>query len=95
MLIHIQHKAREDLKQIYKKSIRDWGISRADSYYDELVTAINGLADFPELGFARDDIKHGYRQLGVERHHVFYRVSSGKIRIIRILHDRMLKKTHL
>ena len=95
MRIHIQHKAREDLKQIYKTSLREWGVSRADSYYDAMVTAINGLADFPELGFARDDIKSGYRQLSVEKHHIFYRISSNKLHIIRILHDRMLKKTHL
>ena len=95
MRIHIQHKAREDLKQIYQTSLREWGSDRADSYYDALVKAINGLAKFPELGFTRDDIKSGYRQLSAEKHHVFYRISSNKIHIIRILHDRMLKKTHL
>lgn len=95
MLIYIQYKARDDLKQIYKNSLREWGIIRADSYYDALVTAINGLAEFPELGFARDDIKSGYRQLSAEKHHIFYRISSTKIHIIRILHDRMLKQGHL
>lgn len=94
-LIHIQVKARQDLKKILIDSITEWGLVRAEAYYDTLATGIESLADNPMLGFARDDIKAGYRQLSIEKHDVFYRISSGRIRIIRILHQRMLKAKHL
>ena len=89
--IHLQVKARADLKNILQRSVEQWGLMRAEQYYDDLSDGINSLKENPKLGFARDDIKAGYRQLVIEKHHIFYRISPTKIRIIRILHDKMLK----
>lgn len=89
--IHLQVKALADLKNILKRSIEQWGLDRAEQYYDDLSDGINSLKENPKLGFARDDIKTGYRQLPIEKHHIFYRLSSTKIRVIRVLHDKMLK----
>jgi len=93
--IHLQVKAREDLKNILQRSIEQWGLTRAEQYYDDLSDGINSLKENPELGFSRDDIKAGYRQLPIEKHHIFYRISSIKIRVIRILHDKVLKAEQL
>jgi len=92
--IHIQIKAREDLKKILKYSVEQWELERAERYYDDLIAGIAQLADNPRIGFARDDIKQGYYQLGVEKHFVFYRIGTNKIHIIRILHERMRKSEH-
>jgi len=92
--IHIQVKAREDLKKILKYSVEQWGLERAERYYDDLIAGISQIADNPRIGFARDDIKLGYYQLSVEKHFVFYRIGTNKIHIIRILHERMLKSEH-
>ncbi|MCY7297503.1 type II toxin-antitoxin system RelE/ParE family toxin [Alteromonas sp. a30] len=93
--IHIQVKAKDDLKKILMHSVEEWGLERAERYYDDLTAGIASIADNPQIGFARDDIKAGYRQLAVEKHAVFYRVTKSKIHIIRILHERMLKSGHL
>jgi toxin ParE1/3/4 len=93
--IHLQVKAKADLKNILQHSVEQWGLTRAEQYYDDLSDGINSLKENPKLGFARDDIKAGYRQLAIEKHHVFYRLSSTQIRIIRILHDKMLKAKQL
>ncbi|UAA39803.1 type II toxin-antitoxin system RelE/ParE family toxin [Paraneptunicella aestuarii] len=95
LLIHIQVKAKDDLKKILIHSIEQWGLERAEQYYDELGAGITSIAENPQLGFARDDLKTGYRQLTVAKHCVFYRVSKSKIHVIRILHERMLKSGHL
>ena len=93
--IYIQEKASSDLKNILRRSIEHWGLKRAELYYDDLTTGIQTLSSNPNLGFTRDDIKKGYRQLSIEKHHIFYRISSSKIHVIRILHEKMLKPNHI
>jgi toxin ParE1/3/4 len=53
------------------------------------------LAEQPQLGDARDDIRKGYGVYHVGRHLIFYRQKPAEIEIIRILHDRMDVETHL
>lgn len=93
--VHIQVKARQDLKKILIHSIETWGLERAERYYDELSAAISSISENHHIGFARDDIKEGYRQLRAQQHSIFYRIGKSNIHIIRILHNRMLKAEHL
>jgi toxin ParE1/3/4 len=93
--IHIQVKARTDLKNILRHSIEHWGLERGERYYDDLIAGIESLIENPQLGLVRDDIKKGYRQLQIEKHILFYRISTTQIRIIRILHNKMLKAERL
>jgi plasmid stabilization system protein ParE len=46
------------------------------------------LVDFPELGQPRDDLYLGCRQLRVEQHILFYRVTEEEIIVGRVLHLR-------
>ncbi|MFT4926409.1 MAG: toxin ParE1/3/4 [Phenylobacterium sp.] len=93
--VHLQVKARQDLKDILRYSIGEHGWERAERYYDSLTNGIESLCKNPELGFSRADIKPDYRQLPIEKHHVFYKVTSTQIRVVRILHERALKTKHL
>jgi len=92
--IHIQVRASEDLRKIFIRSVKEWGLEVAEAYYDELTNGIASLSENPEIGFVRDDIKRGYRQLAVGKHHIFYRITESKIRIVRVLHEKMLKNKH-
>jgi toxin ParE1/3/4 len=89
MQIHIQHKAREDLKNIWLYSYGQWGEAQADKYFDELSDGINGLLDNPRIGRACDHIRTGYRKYPINKHVVFYRITSDRIEIIRVLHSSM------
>jgi len=93
--IHTQALAKQDLKNIWLYSFKNWGAEQADCYFDELNAAFVLIAENPELGFACDYIREGYRQFQINRHLVFYRATATKIRIVRVLHDSMNYTAHL
>jgi toxin ParE1/3/4 len=92
--IHTQALAKQDLKNIWLYSFKNWGEKQADSYFDELHAAIALIAENPEIGFACNYIREGYRQYHINRHFVFYRITATKIHIVRVLHDSMNFKAH-
>ena len=93
--IHIQTLAKQDLKKIWIYSFKNWGEEQADDYFDQLNAAFALIAENTELGISCDDIRPGYRQFHINRHLVFYRVTSNKIHIVRVLHDSMNFIAHL
>ena len=76
--IHLQVLAKQDLKNIWLYSFNNWGEEQADCYFDELNNAFALIAENPELGFACDYIREGYRQFYINCHVVFYRVTAAK-----------------
>ncbi len=92
--IHTQTLAKQDLKNIWLYSYKNWGEELADSYFNELTAAFALIAENPELGIACDYIGVGYRQFHINRHLVFYRATTTKIHIVRVLHDSMNYTAH-
>lgn len=89
LTVHIQVLAERDIKNIWLYSFKNWGEAQADKYYDELSKAMNLIAENPHIGIACDYIRKGYRQLHVNRHMIFYRLTAKKIRIVRVLGENM------
>ncbi len=88
-------KSFEDLKTIGRFTLKYWDREQHKIYLSKLDESFHILADQPQLGIARDDIRKGYRIYHVGRHLIFYRQKPTGIEIIRILHDRMDVETHL
>jgi toxin ParE1/3/4 len=88
-------KSIEDLKSIARFTLKSWGRQQRNIYLSKLDESFHLLADQPNLGSARDDIRKGYRVYHVGRHLIFYRQKYTGIEIIRILHDRMDVETRL
>ena len=93
--IYKQHKAEDDLINIWLYSFNSYGETKADTYLDELEQTINRLADHPRLGTRCDYIRKGYMKIPVNKHIVFYRLESDKIHVIRVLHKSMLPQNYL
>lgn len=93
--IHIQLLAEQDIRDIWLYSFRKWGEVQADKYFDELTNAINSIPENPHIGIACDYIREGYRQLHVNHHMVFYRITAEKIIIVRVLGESMDYKRHI
>ncbi|MCX7086389.1 MAG: type II toxin-antitoxin system RelE/ParE family toxin [Methylococcales bacterium] len=91
----MQSSAKEDLKNIWLYSYKNWGVDQADSYFDELNATFALISESPELGFACDYIRENYRQFHINRHLIFYYFSASKIHIVRVLHDSMNYKERL
>ena len=87
--IHLQYKAKEDIKNIWKYSYEEWGIEQADKYLNELTDKLKLLSDNPQLGVSCDYIRIAYRQYQVNKHIIFYIVGKDRIQIIRVLHEKM------
>ena len=94
-VFRLSAKSLEDLKSIGRFTLKSWGCEQRNIYLSKIDESFHILAEQPQLGNARDDIRKGYRVYHVGRHLIFYRQKPAEIEIIRILHDRMDLETHL
>jgi toxin ParE1/3/4 len=88
-------RARADLEEIWDYTEARWSCDQAEIYVRQIKAAIENLAADPSHGRACDDVRVGYRKYLVGSHVLFYRVTSGGIDIVRILHGRMDFERHL
>lgn len=87
--------AKADLRSIGRHTRKHWSIEQARRYLAELDACFHRLAEHPELGRSADAIRPGLWRLEQGRHVIFYRRTDYGIRVIRVLHDRMLPPLHL
>lgn len=87
--------AEEDLIDIWGYSFEQWGAEQADLYLDRLDEGFQGLRENPYIGVAVDHIRQGYRRYRVQHHMVYYRVTTERIEIVRVLHEGMEPERHL
>lgn len=87
--------AQRDLETIWTHTCRAWGEEQADRYIDVLTADFAELAQSPKIAPACDDIRPGYRCRSVERHMIYFRITTYGIAVVRILHDRMDAQRHL
>lgn len=87
--------AEIDLEDIWLYSFEQWNEEQADRYYDQILDGIEQLIDNPEMGKSRATIRSGYRSIQVNSHIIYYRIEDDTIRVIRVLHERMLPAKHL
>jgi toxin ParE1/3/4 len=91
----LRPRARQDLDEIWSYTVARWNARQAEVYIREIQAAIERAAVNPELGRVCDDIRSGYRKIASGAHVVYYRISSGSIDVIRILHGGMDVRRHL
>jgi toxin ParE1/3/4 len=87
--------ASTDLREISSYSAQEWARQRATAYLQGIRQAIDRLALTPGLGVACDDIKPFHRKFVIGSHTIFYRPTTDRIEIIRILHQSMDVGRHL
>lgn len=82
--------ALSDIRGITRYTVKNWGGRQAVRYVTELLHSFQLLAKNPGIGRACDDVSAGPQRYEQGKHVIFYRVTAGGIRIIRVLHQRML-----
>lgn len=87
-------RAEQDLTDIRDFTLLTWGEGQAEAYLGELERSCRLLIESPELGRACDEIRVGLRRLEAGSHVIFYRAFEKYVRVIRILHKRMLPQRH-
>lgn len=88
-------KAKEDLETVWLYSLKQWGTQQTERYIDGLVEAFVLISENPKTGKACENIRTGYRKYSFIRHAIYYRETSYGVKVIRVLHDRMLATKHL
>jgi toxin ParE1/3/4 len=81
-------KARRDLFDVWDYYQRVGSVEVADKLVREIGGAAERLADNPFLWKARDDLMPSLRSVLVHPYTIFYRVSDGRVEIVRVLHAR-------
>jgi toxin ParE1/3/4 len=87
--------ARLDLRKIWVFTAEKWGRRKATEYLQEISAMINLIALDHGIGFRFDPLDPECRRVLIGSHAVIYRVTDGRLRIIRILHQAMDTSTHL
>jgi len=80
----ISRSARADLVDIWRYIARD-SARQADSFVDRLYEKCGLLANNPNVGRSRDDLRPGLRSFPVDRYVIFYRVAQVDLQIVRVL----------
>lgn len=77
--------ARDDMANIWLWVATSAGVTTADTIADRLERRIATLADNPLMGPARSDIAEGARHLVCERWLALYRVTAGRVDVVRVV----------
>ena len=92
----ISEEAKNDLNEIWVKTLHKWSKEQADRYYNLIIDEIDFIADNFMTGRSIKEIRKGYRVTKMKSHLIFYRKNESNIvEVIRILHQRMDIKKHL
>lgn len=89
-------RAKQDLMDIGNYTVKKWSEQQAEQYIRMIISECNNLASHPLSGRSYDQWRPGLRGYPCGHHVIFYRIPSlGKIRIVRILHEKMDFPRHL
>lgn len=80
--------AKKDLETIYEQGVQLWGQAQSSSYLDSLKETLWTLTQHPLIGVERPEFLPNTRSLPFESHTLFYRATTNKLEIIRVLHNR-------
>ena len=87
--------AQADLSEIWDYTARRWGKAQAERYTRDIQATCKGLSRGTLVGLSAEDIRPGYRKIGVGSHVMYYRERAGTLEFVRILHRRMDVSRHI
>lgn len=87
--------AQRDLSSIWDFTEEHWDVRQAEKYIREIQSAVERVAEDPDRGHVRVEVREGYRSYAIGSHVIFYVVRAGHVEVVRILHQRMDFGRHL
>lgn len=80
-------RARQDLIEVWKYIAAD-NSTAADALLDRIDESCRTLAEHPQLGPSRHDIRPGLRYFIVGEYVILYRTIDDGVEIVRVVHGR-------
>jgi toxin ParE1/3/4 len=81
----ITEDAKEDLRRIYRRGVKEYGEAQADKYHSNLFERFEEIAKNPLLYQSVDSIRIGYRRSFCGADSIFYRIAEDVVEIIAII----------
>lgn len=94
-MLRITEEAQRDLSEIRIYTRRAFGARQASLYMGRLKDGFKALRRHPDIGFAIDHLKPGFRCFRVQHHAIFYVQVDEGIAVTAILHESQLPARHL
>lgn len=92
----LSERAKSDIQSIGDYTEEKWSEEQAERYIRMDLSECRDLANKPLVGRSYEPIRPGLRGYPCGKHVIFYRVlSTDKVRIVRVLHERMDFPRHL
>lgn len=91
MAIRLSDLARQDLEEVRRYTVQQWGREQWLRYYRGLVSAFEQIEQSPQAGRRRDLLLPGMRSVSYGKHIIFYapvEAAGGAVVVLRILHQR-------
>lgn len=87
--------AESDFANIFRYTMTNFGIAKADEYTDSLENVLETLSNSPLIGKKCIGIEPPLMRFPHSQHTIFYRIRKNGIFVVRILHQQMEAKLHL
>ncbi|WP_347331366.1 type II toxin-antitoxin system RelE/ParE family toxin [Marinimicrobium locisalis] len=87
--VRITPRAKNDLRDIWQYGAETWGEDQADTYFNTLFEAMEGLALEPGKGRTRPELLSQCSSYICGTHIIYYRERSNAVEILGVLHQRM------
>lgn len=95
LLLVVAPAAQEDLREMYRYGVRNWGQRKAGEYLEHFKDCFWLLTTEPSIGIVRPELGDGLRSFAAKQHVVFYRLTESQVQIVRVLHGRQEAGRHL
>ena len=95
MSYKLSNKAEQDLRNIYRYTVSNFGQLQAEAYLSGLEETLIQISSTPMLAQKVDDIRTGYRRYLYQEHAVYFIEKKSFIYVVRVLHQQMKVSLHL
>ncbi|WP_227269005.1 type II toxin-antitoxin system RelE/ParE family toxin [Roseobacter weihaiensis] len=84
----LSEEAKDDLIGIHQFGVREFGVTKADEYFWQLIQRFEVLAETPLLYQEVADIREKYRRSVCGVHSIYYRIIGEDVEIMAILRSQ-------
>ena len=95
MSYKLSNKAEQDLRNIYRYTVSNFGQLQAEAYLSGLEETLIQISSKPTLAQKVDAIRKGYRRYLYREHAVYFIEKKPAIYVVRVLHQQMKASLHL
>jgi len=95
MNYRLSNKAEQDLRNIYRYTVSNFGQLQAEAYLSGLEETLVQVCNTPALAHKVDDIRKDYRRYLYQEHVVYFIEKKSFIYVVRVLHQQMKASLHL